>query len=847
MEILNRTQIYRNYRSKSCTGENLEKGLGYELTTLKDMKQFILGDKLGQGSFGTVRLATHLLTGERVAIKILERARIKEKIDKTRIDREISILKRLIHPYIIRIYSVIETHSSLNIVQEYANGKDFLDYLVEKKKLDEQEACKYFQQIISAIEYLHKQGISHRDLKPENMILTKSNELKLIDFGLSNTYTQGELLSTACGSPCYAAPEMLEGKRYSGALIDIWASGIILYVMLVGQLPFDDSCLGDLYKKIKSGKYKVPKGISKDAKDLIKNILEVNPRKRFKISQIKAHPWFNIVDPKENVCQGINLKNVIYPIDEDIIARMALCGYNKQEVRKHLYSNELGNSSITYNLMLRQKIKKGEQSVSDLKSELFKEFISNQNNKMIFYNNRIKEVILKRASSKGDLIDEPNEAITIEVTKRETNTTYNTPRENSKTNIFQSKRISAKVSPSHRKNNLNCNSSYSEKETHSAITKKSNQPKKFSTSKTLISTLAQKIKNEQGSTLSTTENTPTLMMGIKKQKPKTIKLIKNILLNHQQNNKNSIDIVTSRDKESIYNSLYTSREMSRAKTMGYKSHSLDEKGISELGKINEYTSRINEMKKLVPKKKNYKKYVNKTVNNSFEDNETAKAAIVKNNNIKAKKSILSSNNVPKLNLNKLSDSIQRTKRNKNKSADKERTLSSVGTTHRGYYTTQKNSPKRRFPKGRTENNIEISSFTKREKRSSLPKTHNTLLNYINKTTVSSPRQLRPIKKFEDKTEQPNPFDLSSIVFKSIKTVQSEISQILKDQKIKSKNDKYNSNKIVCEKNFSEIKFEILLMSLEHCESYSIVKMKFISGNKTKFSVIIKNIYSKLCL
>ena len=110
MEILNRTQIYRNYRSKSCTGENLEKGLGYELTTLKDMKQFILGDKLGQGSFGTVRLATHLLTGERVAIKILERARIKEKIDKTRIDREISILKCLIHPYIIRIYSVIETH-----------------------------------------------------------------------------------------------------------------------------------------------------------------------------------------------------------------------------------------------------------------------------------------------------------------------------------------------------------------------------------------------------------------------------------------------------------------------------------------------------------------------------------------------------------------------------------------------------------------------------------------------------------------------------------------------------------------------------------------------------------------
>ena len=847
MEILNRTQIYRHYRSKSCTEENSEKGLDYELTTLKDMKQFILGDKLGQGSFGTVRLATHLLTGERVAIKILERARIKEKIDKTRIEREISILKRLIHPYIIRIYSVIETHSSLNIVQEYANGKDFLDYLVEKKKLDEQEACKYFQQIISAIEYLHKQGISHRDLKPENMILTKSNDLKLIDFGLSNTYAQGELLSTACGSPCYAAPEMLEGKRYSGALIDIWASGIILYVMLVGQLPFDDSCLGDLYKKIKNGKYKVPKGISKDAKDLIKNILEVNPRKRFKISQIKAHPWFNIVDPKENVHQGINLKNVIYPIDEDIIARMALCGYNKQEVRKHLYSNELGNSSITYNLMLRQKMKKGEQSVSDLKSELYKEFISNQNNKMIFYNNSIKEVILKRSSSKGDLTDEPNEATTIEVTKRETNTTYNTPRQNSKGNIFRSKRISAKVSPSYRKNKLNSNSSFSEKETHSVITKKSthnSQPKKFSTTKTLISNIAQKIKNEQGSTLSTIENTPTLMMGIKKQKPKTIKLIKNILLNHQPNNKNSIDIITSRDKESIYNSLYTSREISKEKTKGYKSHSLDEKGINELGKINEYTSKINEMKKLVPKKKNYKKYVNKTVNNSFEDIETAKAAIVKNNNINVKKSIISSNNVPKLNLNKLNDSVQRTKRNKNKSADKDRTLSSVGTTHRGYYTTQKNSPKRRFQKGRPDKSIEISSFTKREKRTSLPKSHNTLLNCINKTTVSSPRQLKPIK---DKGEQPNPFDLASIVFKSIKTIQSELSQILKEQKIKSKNDKYNSNKIVCEKNFSEIKFEILLMSLEHCESSSIVKIKFISGNKTKFSVIIKNIYSKLCI
>jgi len=239
-------------------------------------------------------LGSHLQTKENVAVKILEKVKIIEKSDKDRVEREIKILKLLRHVNIIQLYQIIQTKANLYLIMEYANGGELFNYIVKRRRLHEQEACKFYQQLISGIEYLHKLNIVHRDLKPENLLLDQGNELKIVDFGLSNLYQNGELLSTPCGSPCYAAPEMVKGNKYSGLMIDIWSSGIILYAMLCGYLPFDDDNNDILYRKIGNGEYTIPEFVSDRAKDLLYKVLNTDHSKRYNIQQIKNHSWFNI-------------------------------------------------------------------------------------------------------------------------------------------------------------------------------------------------------------------------------------------------------------------------------------------------------------------------------------------------------------------------------------------------------------------------------------------------------------------------------------------------------------------------------------------------------------------------
>lgn len=195
---------------------------------------------------------------------------------------------------------------------EYASGKELFDYIVLKQRLTEIEACKFFQQIVSGIEYLHKLKIVHRDLKPENLLLDHKKEIKIADFGLSNLYSKGELLKTACGSPCYAAPEMIAGKRYSGLMVDIWSSGIILYAMLCGYLPFEDKNNDVLYKKITDGKFTIPSYVSEQAADLIRRILNTDPTKRININNIRNHPWFNITN--SSVYEGLLICYHVIPV-----------------------------------------------------------------------------------------------------------------------------------------------------------------------------------------------------------------------------------------------------------------------------------------------------------------------------------------------------------------------------------------------------------------------------------------------------------------------------------------------------------------------------------------------------
>ena len=194
---------------------------------------------IGEGTFGKVKLAIHILTGEKVAIKILEKNLIKGKREYEKIEREIKYLKLFTHPNIIKIYEVIESSSSFFIVMEYAPGGELFNYIVEKEKLSEKETSFFLYQIIQGVKEIHKKKICHRDIKPENLLFTKNKVIKIIDFGLSSEYEN--YLSTPCGSPCYASPEMIEGKKYNGLSVDLWACGIILFAMLCGYLPFDDT------------------------------------------------------------------------------------------------------------------------------------------------------------------------------------------------------------------------------------------------------------------------------------------------------------------------------------------------------------------------------------------------------------------------------------------------------------------------------------------------------------------------------------------------------------------------------------------------------------------------------
>jgi 5'-AMP-activated protein kinase catalytic alpha subunit len=238
---------------------------------------------------------------------------------------------------------------------EYIKGNELFQYIVLKKKLEEEEACYFFLQIINCIDYLHKLKISHRDLKAENIIIEqKIREIKLLDFGLSNTFENG-LLTTACGSPIYAAPEMLDGKPYKGSTVDIWSAGIILYYMLCGNFPFEDVSNDRLYKKILNGKFSVPKTMSKEAKDLINKILVVNPKKRITVKNIKNHPWIlNYLQKNNNIEKafnniGLDIEKYVIPIDEDIVNEINnKYQIDKVQIRKNILYNTLNDVSTLY-------------------------------------------------------------------------------------------------------------------------------------------------------------------------------------------------------------------------------------------------------------------------------------------------------------------------------------------------------------------------------------------------------------------------------------------------------------------------------------------------------------------
>ncbi|XP_053603136.1 serine/arginine repetitive matrix protein 2 isoform X2 [Plodia interpunctella] len=259
---------------------------------LRLKQRFDIVRKLGQGTYGKVQLGINKKTGQEVAIKTIKKCKIESEADLIRIRREVQIMSSVRHPNIVHIYEVFENSEKMILVMEYCSGGELYDYLSQKKVLQEDEARRLFRQIATAVYYCHIHKICHRDLKLENVLLDDTGSAKIADFGLSNVFKETSLLSTFCGSPLYASPEIVKGTPYIGPEVDCWSLGVLLYTLVYGAMPFDGSNFKRLVRQISNGDYYEPKTPS-SASPLIRDMLTVDPLKRADIAYICDHPWVN--------------------------------------------------------------------------------------------------------------------------------------------------------------------------------------------------------------------------------------------------------------------------------------------------------------------------------------------------------------------------------------------------------------------------------------------------------------------------------------------------------------------------------------------------------------------------
>lgn len=247
---------------------------------------------LENGKFGVVKLAKHKLTGEKVAIKIVDKLQLNSSGLKD-IWREAEVMKTLDHPNIIKVLETIDTENTFYLVMEYASEGDLFRRL-DFGRMEEKEAKEKFRQIVSAIRYCHEEkNVIHRDLKPENILFDSQNNIKIADFGLCEKFIPGVKLGTYCGTPEYMAPELFQGHKFDGPKVDVWSLGVVLYEMLTGTVPFSGSTWQNIGERVLRGKYYVPDYISADCRNLLNKTLALDPNQRATIQVLMKDTWLN--------------------------------------------------------------------------------------------------------------------------------------------------------------------------------------------------------------------------------------------------------------------------------------------------------------------------------------------------------------------------------------------------------------------------------------------------------------------------------------------------------------------------------------------------------------------------
>ena len=355
--------------------------MGTNINLLVNIGPYTIKEKIKDGAFSVISLASSKITGDDVAVKTIDKNSLHANIaDLSLVDNEIAILKILKHKNILTLYQLFESPKYIHIVTELINGKELFDQIMTNKKIEEEEAKGIFYQMLDALIYMHNMSICHRDIKIENILFEKrTNTPKLIDFGFSSFYRKGTKLKEVCGSPSYACPEMHKGVEYYPEKADVWSFGIVLYVMLCGYLPFseeDDEKNKDLIIK---GDFFLPKELSPSASDLLKHMIDPNEETRFDFGKVSNHEWLKGMPIFSG---GFNMFEVIYPVDERVMKAMSFFGFDKDTLSNELKNNKYTNGTGAYKQIVKRVIQNGMTSYSDLMSIEYKSFKRRKENRI---------------------------------------------------------------------------------------------------------------------------------------------------------------------------------------------------------------------------------------------------------------------------------------------------------------------------------------------------------------------------------------------------------------------------------------------------------------------------------
>lgn len=405
--------------------------------SLQFFKKYELGKVLGTGAFSEVKIAINRQTKEKFAVKIIDKSKCKGK--ENMIDTEISILSKVHHENIVRLYDLYQIENKIYLVMELVTGGELFDDIVRRGKYTESDAAKIVQKILLAIDYLHGMGIAHRDLKPENLLLSdksKNGKVMISDFGLSKIFNDEEVMKTACGTPGYVAPEVLKRQGY-GKEVDLWSIGVITYILLCGYPPFYDQNNVELYKQILACRYEFEKpwwdNISEDAKGFIRKLLVLDPAKRYTAKQAVMHPFIVLnCGPPPNTVEPIP-KEITQSSNAYIKEGNTINGKEtQQEYYKGSNPNQVPKESATYNNNANNLApgvtKKLQQVLSSKNIKYSQNENDNENNKK--YNNSSSK---KSNNASIDSVPNANENVNIsknDVKKKESQMSSNNQESN---------------------------------------------------------------------------------------------------------------------------------------------------------------------------------------------------------------------------------------------------------------------------------------------------------------------------------------------------------------------------------------------------------------------------------